>query len=254
MPYSHRFRVFENCDSASAQVAAEIAQLIRERAILGRHVVLGLPAGKTPVPLYEELIYLHREESLSLANVVTFNLDEYIGLPASHPGSFRAFMQRTFFDHVDIPAENIHFLSGNVSRAEATSHCADYEHKIAAAGGIDFQILGIGRNGHIGFNEPGCMADSRTRPVTLFDMTRRDTARWFPGIERVPNRALTMGCGTILEARRIAVLAWGSRKSRIVRRAIQGPVTADVPASYLQAHPGAIFYLNSSAAACLKSK
>jgi glucosamine-6-phosphate deaminase len=254
MPYSSRFRVFENYDSASAQVAAEMAQLIRERATLGRTAVLGLATGKTPLPLYHELIYLHREEGLSFDNVVTFNLDEYHGLPDDHPASFRAVMQKTLFDHLDIRPENTHFLSGSIGKAGVASHCAGYERKIAAAGGIDFQILGIGRNGHIGFNEPGSAINSRTRMVELHDSTRRDAARTFRGIDNVPSHALTMGCGTILEARRIAMLAWGSRKSRIVCKAIKDPITPDLPASYLQNHSTTLYYLNPSAGTQVRRK
>ncbi len=246
-----RFRIFENPDSASAQVASEIALLIRERAALGRPAVLGLATGRTPVPLYEELIYLHREEGLSLANVVTFNLDEYLGLDATHPASFRTFMQRHLFDHVDIPPWNIHFLRGDVGQTEVPAHCRDYEEEISAAGGIDYQILGIGRNGHIGFNEPGTASDSLTSRVTLHETTRRDAAEEFGGLARVPVGALTMGCGTILGAGRIALMAWGAKKAGIVRKAILGPITPDVPASYLQSHPTAQAFLDPAAASSI---
>jgi glucosamine-6-phosphate deaminase len=253
MPKTSRYRVFENPDSACAQVASEIAQLIRERALLGRKVVLGLATGRTPLPLYEELIYQHREENLSFANVVTFNLDEYLDLPPGHPSSFRAYMRRNFFDHVDIPEENIHLLGGNLHDYQLARHCLAYEKKIRAAGGIDYQILGIGRSGHIGFNEPGTPSTSRTGKVELGEMTRNDAARDFgDDPESVPRRALTMGCGTILEARRIALLAWGTPKARIVRRAILGPRTAKVCASYLQRHPFAHYFLDQNSAALVR--
>ncbi len=254
MPKSIRYRVFENPDSASAQVAAEIAQLIRERATLGRTAVLGLATGQTPLPLYEELIYQHREEGLSLRNVITFNLDEYLGLESTHPESFRAYMQRHFFDHVDIPPANIRFLSGTTADRDVVAHCAAYEKQIKKAGGIDFQILGIGRSGHIGFNEPGTAIDAPTRRVELGELTREDAAETFGGLEHVPTHALTMGCGTILMARKIALLAWGSRKARIVRRALQGPVTSRVCASYLQNHRKAQFFLDPPAASVLPQK
>ena len=246
-----RFRVFDNPDSARAQVASEMAGLIRERAALGRTVVLGLASGKSPLPLYDELIYLHREEGLSFQNVVTFNLGEYFGLRRDHPASFRSFMQRKFFDHVNLPSANIHFLSGELADPEIPAHCTAYEGKIQRAGGIDFQILGIGRNGHIGFNEPGSVAKSRTRQVQLNEMTRRDADPTFGGIENVPTHALTMGCRTILKARKIALLAWGSKKSSIVRRALENPVTPKVSASFLQTHPAAQFFLDVPAASLL---
>ncbi len=253
MPKTIRYRVFENPDSASAQVAGEIAQLIRERALLGRKVVLGLATGRSPLPLYEELIYQHREERLSFANVVTFNLDEYVGLSRSHPSSFHTFMRTHFFDHVDIPAKNIHFLSGTTPEAKVAAHCEAYEELIEKHGGIDYQILGIGRSGHVGFNEPGSSIVSRTRLVELSEMTRNDNARDFGDLpEDVPRQALTMGCGTIMEARKIALLAWGSGKASVVRRAIQGRVTSKVCASYLQKHPAACFYLDQPAASLLK--
>jgi glucosamine-6-phosphate deaminase len=254
MPKSIRYRVFENPDSASAQVAVEIAHLIRERATLGRTAVLGLATGQTPIPLYDELIYQHREEGLSLKNVITFNLDEYLGLGPTHPASFRSYMQQHLFDHVDIPDKNIRFLSGDIADENVASHCAAYEKQINTAGGIDFQILGIGSNGHIAFNEPGTAATSRTRRVMLRETTREDAAETFEGLENVPTEALTMGCATILRARKIAMLAWGSKKARIVRRALQGPVTPRVCASYLQNHPNTQFFLDPMAASVLRKK
>ena len=252
MHQHHRFRVFESPDSASAQVASEIAWLIRERAALGRTAVLGLATGKSPLPLYSELIYLHREEGLSFQNVVTFNLDEYLGLKSGHPASFQAFMRRTLFDHVDIPHSHIHFLASDLDDAAIPGHCDAYEQQITAAGGIDFQVLGIGRNGHIGFNEPGTTINSRTRQVQLDTLTRQDAGPEFHGIANVPTHALTMGCGTILEARRIALLAWGSKKSRIVRRSLQSPMAPKISASFLQSHVGAQFILDLPAASLLQ--
>lgn len=255
MPKTIRYRVFENPDSASAQVAGEIAQLIRERALLGRPVVLGLATGRSPLPLYEELIYQHREERLSFANVITFNLDEYVGLSRNHPTSFHSYMRRNFFDQVDIPAKNIHFLSGTTPEMKLNAHCEAYEDLIEKHGGIDYQILGIGRSGHVGFNEPGSSVVSRTRVVELGEMTRNDNARDFGDkLQDVPKKALTMGCGTIMEARKIALLAWGSAKASVVRRAIEGRVTSKVCASYLQKHESACFYLDQPAASLLKKQ
>ena len=249
-----RYRVFENPDSASAQVAAEIVQLIRERAALGRTVVLGLAAGPTLQPLYAELIYQHREEALSLRNVITFNLDEYVGLDAGHPTSFRACMQRHFFDHVDIPRANIRFLSGMVSEHDAKSHCTAYEKQITKVGGIDFQVVGIGRSGHLGLNEPGTPAHALTQRIELGELTRGDMAKTSDGLANIPTHALTMGCGTILKARKVALLAWGSNTARVVRSAIQGPVTSRVCASYFQNHRGTQFFLDPPAASVLRMK
>ncbi|MEO5916984.1 MAG: 6-phosphogluconolactonase [Luteolibacter sp.] len=246
-----RFRIFENPDSASAQVAAEMALLIRERATLGRNAVIGFSTGKTPLPLFEELIYLYREEGLSFRNVISFNLDEYLGLKTDHPANIRNFMQRNLFDHIDIPQGNIHFLRGELSSGKIKAHCVAYEKEITDAGGIDFQILGIGRNGHIGFNEPGTPMNSRTSRVILGDTTREDAVPDFGAIENVPIHAVTMGCGTILEARKIILMAWGLKKSRVVRRAIIGPVTPKVTASYLKTHPAAQVFLDQAAASVL---
>jgi glucosamine-6-phosphate deaminase len=246
-----KYRVFETPESACVQVASEMALLIRERAILNRTAVFGLTTGKSTVPLYQELIYLHREERLSFQNVITFNVDEYRGLEAAHPSSSRAFMQREFFDHVDIPPQNIHFLSGMTSALDAPAFCSAYESRIAAVGGIDYQILGIGRNGHIGLNEPGTPINARTRMVKLHETTRTGIAVKFGGIESAPTHALTMGCGTILEARRIALLAWGARKNRVVKRAMNEPISSKTCASYLQTHSHASVYLDVPASLVL---
>lgn len=252
MPSAPRYRIFSIRDSACAQIAAEIALLIRDRAALGHTAVLGLIAGKTPLPLYQELIYLHREERLSFQNVVTFNLDEYLGLDSSHPAGFRSFMQRSLFDHIDIPPANIHFLSTSVADVRAFAHCACYEAKIARAGGIDYQILCMGRLGEIGFIEPGIPLDSRTHRVLLSERLRQDAVDAFGGIAKVPTHAITMGYGTILEAGKVVILAWGTVKSRGVRRALEGPVTDKVGASCLKTHPAAQFFLDGPAASRLK--
>lgn len=225
--------------------------LIRERAAEGLPAVLGLATGGTPLPLYRELVRLHRQEGLSFRHVVTFNLDEYLGLGRDHPESYWAFMHRHLFDHVDILPENIHLPSGTVAPGEVDAHCAAYDAAIAAAGGIDFQILGIGRTGHIGFNEPGTPIDARTLRIHLDEITRRDAAPAFGGLDQVPVEAITMGCGTILEARRIALMAWGPNKAEIVRQAVEGPVTDQVSASFLQTHANASFYLDAEAASKL---
>jgi len=243
--------VFEDRLAAARAVAAEVAGLIRTRQSEGRTVVLGLATGSTPVGLYAELVRLHREEHLSFAHVITFNLDEYRGLPAGHPLSYRQFMRRHLFDHLDLPAARIHLLDGSVPDGEVEAHCRDYEEKIRAAGGIDLQVLGIGGNGHIGFNEPGSDRSSRTRAVALAPLTRRDAAGDFGGEEHTPCSALTMGVGTILEARRIVLMAWGRHKAGPVHAALEGEITAQVPASFLQEHGQAQFVLDSAAATAL---
>jgi glucosamine-6-phosphate deaminase len=240
-------RIFPASADAARELGAEVRRLIEERAAAGGHVVLGLATGSTPVPFYRELIRLHREEGLSFANVHTFNLDEYYGLAPDHPESYARFMREQLFDHVNIPAENIHIPSGTVPSEQVFAHCNDYEKKIDGLGGIDLQILGIGRTGHIGFNEPGSSRDSRTRRITLDRVTRQDAAADFRGEENVPRFAITMGVGTILKARRLVLMAWGENKAAIVARAVEGPVTEAVSASFLQTHDNARFYVDEGA-------
>jgi len=243
--------VFESPQAAAKALAAEFSELIRSRANAGKTAVLGLATGSSPLPFYAELIRLHQEEGLSFQNVVTFNLDEYAGLPRDHKESYWHFMHSHLFDHIDILAENIHLPSGTVPDSEIRAHCAEYEQAIADAGGIDFQILGIGRTGHIGFNEPGSPKNSRTRAITLDQITREDAAPAFGGVENVPTSAITMGCGTILSARKIVLMAWGEKKAAIVKQAVQGPVNDIVSASFLQEHADARFFLDTAAASTL---
>src|SRR5580700_9870678 len=240
--------VFQSSDNAVRVVAASIAVLIRGRRDEGRSVVLGLATGSTPVKLYRELIRLHRDDGLSFQNVVTFNLDEYYGLPPHHPESYRYFMEVQLFNHLDIPQDHVHVPDGRIPRSEVFAYCQEYERKILAAGGIDIQILGIGRTGHIGFNEPGSGMDSRTRMVALDRLTRRDAARDFRGQENVPAYAITMGVGTILQAKELVLLAWGESKAAILRAAIEGPQTETVPASFLQRHSNCRSYIDEAAA------
>jgi len=244
--------VFESPEAACRQLAADIASFIRSNDARHRPTVLGLATGNTPLPLYRELIRLHREEGLSFRNVTSFNLDEYVGLERDHPQSYRSFMHRHLFDHIDLPAQNIHLPPGGVLTDQIPARCTAYEASIAQAGGIDLQILGIGRTGHIGFNEPGTHIDSRTQMIELDAVTRQDAAPTFGGIANVPTHAITMGCGTILAARQIALLAWGSNKAAIVRKAIEEPVTDQVSASFLQTHRAATFFLDRAAAAALR--
>ena len=232
-------------------VAQTIANLIRERNSFGQHAVLGLPTGSTPVGIYRELIRLHREEGLDFSGVVTFNLDEYYGLERDRLQSYHRWMFETFFDHVNIRPENIHIPDGSVPLEDVEDHCRRYEEAIERAGGIDLQLLGIGRNGHIGFNEPFSVRHSRTRLATLDPITRKDAASDFFSEENVPTTALTMGIGTILDARKVILLALGEHKAGIIREAVEGPLADRVPASYLREHPDTSFLLDRAAAAQL---
>ena len=232
-------------------VAARIATIIGEKTSGGGHAVLGLATGSTPVSVYRELIRLHRDEGLSFAGVVTFNLDEYCPMDPGSIHSYHRFMWENLFSHVDIHPHNVHIPSGALPRDEVPAFCEAYEAAIRAAGGIDFQLLGIGKTGHIGFNEPGSGARSRTRLITLDTVTRRDAAADFFGEDNVPREAITMGVATILEAREIAILATGEHKADIVRRAVEGEVDTEVAATFLQRHPRTTFYLDGAAAAGL---
>jgi glucosamine-6-phosphate deaminase len=232
-------------------LAGEVANLIRTRQGEGKNVVLGLATGSTPVPFYRELIRLHREEGLSFNNVISFNLDEYHGLAPDHRESYTRFMREQLFDHIDIAKENINIPDGTVSLDAVYESCMDYEKRIEDAGGIDLQILGIGRTGHIGFNEPGSSRDSRTRMITLDRITRRDAAADFLGEANVPRHAITMGVGTILAARRIVLMAWGGNKAEIVQEAVEGPVSDRVSASFLQEHDNATFLIDKAASSRL---
>ncbi len=241
-------RTFPSPEAACAEVAREIAALIRQRASENKTAVLGLATGSTPLGLYAELIRLHREEGLSFQNVVTFNLDEYFPIERENDQSYFHFMHQQLFNHVDINPANINIPSGTVAPDKVSAACKAYEQKIRDAGGIDIQILGIGRTGHIGFNEPGSTRDSRTRRIDLDPITRQDAAKNFGGEDKVPHHAVTMGVASILDARKIFILAWGNGKAPIVKKAVEGPVTEDVTASFLQKHPDTVFILDEAAA------
>src|SRR5512134_2760468 len=232
-------------------VARRIAAVIQERRAAGARPVLGLATGSTPIGVYRELIRLHREEGLSFRDVVTFNLDEYYPMSPDSIHSYRRFMRENLFDQIDIAPENTHVPDGTVPRADVAAMAAGYEAAIRAAGGIDFQLLGIGKTGHIGFNEPGSGVESRTRLIQLDVITRKDASADFFGEEYVPREAVTMGVATILEAREIAILATGEHKAGIVRRAVEGEADTAVAATFLQRHPAATFYLDPAAAAGL---
>ena len=232
-------------------VANRIATLVRERAAANQKAVLGLATGSTPIGVYRELIRMHREEGLSFAHVVTFNLDEYYPMARESIHSYHRFMWENLFAHIDVKRENVHIPDGMASRESVDEEARRYEDAIRRAGGIDLQILGIGKTGHIGFNEPGSGVDSRTRLVHLDAVTRRDAAADFFGEDFVPREALTMGVATILEAREIAILATGEHKASIVRRAVEGEVDVEVAATFLQSHANTTFYVDRAAAADL---
>ncbi|MCS7016854.1 MAG: glucosamine-6-phosphate deaminase [Gemmatales bacterium] len=243
--------VFHTSSEASRHVALMIAALIRTNNSASRPTVLGLPTGSTPVGMYRELIRMHQEEGLDFSRVITFNLDEYYPMPASDPHSYHAWMWENFFRHINIRPENVHIPDGTVPLEHVEEYCAEYEEKIRRAGGIDLMVLGIGRTGHIGFNEPGSTRTSRTRLVTLDPVTRRDAASGFFGEENVPHQAITMGVGTILDAKKIVLLAFGEHKAEIVRGAVEDEPSEAVPASHLQKHLDATFILDEAAAAQL---
>lgn len=240
--------VFPTSAQAARHVALMIESLIRQNNSAGRPTVLGLPTGSTPVGLYRELIRLHREAGLDFSRVVTFNLDEYYPMQPDDPHSYRRWMKETLFQHVNINPNNINIPDGTIAPEEVEDYCTRYEQKIRRAGGIDLQVLGIGRTGHVGFNEPGSTRTSRTRLVTLDPVTRRDAASAFFGEQNVPHQALTMGVGTILEAKRIVLLAFGEHKAPIVQKAVEGSMTDAITASFLQQHPDATFLLDEAAA------
>ncbi len=243
--------VFRNSNEASRHVALVIENLIRQNNSAGRPTVLGLPTGSTPVQLYRELIRRHREGGLDFSRVVTFNLDEYYPMPPDDPHSYHRWMYETFFNHVNIAPQNVHIPDGMTALEDAEDSCVGYEQAIRRHGGIDLLILGIGRTGHIGFNEPGSTRTSRTRKVTLDPVTRRDAAGDFFGEENVPHQALTMGVGTMLEAKKILIMAFGEHKAPIVQKAVECPMTDSIAASFLQQHADTTFILDGPAAAQL---
>ncbi len=240
--------VFKTNNEAARHAAIIVERLIRENNSAGRPTVLGLATGSTPVGLYRELIRLHKEEKLDLSNLITFNLDEYYPIQKDDVHSYNRWMHETFFQHTNIKPHNIHIPDGTLPKDSVEDYCLQYETAIRKVGGIDIQILGIGRTGHIGFNEPGSTRSSRTRMVTLDPVTRRDAASGFFGEENVPHQAITMGVGTILEARKIIIMAFGEHKAPIVQKAIENPQTDAIAASFLQNHPDTLLILDQAAA------
>ena len=242
---------FKNSNEASLLIAREICDLIKSKQEKKKNCVIGFATGSSPTKVYQEIIRIHKEESLSFYNVIAFNLDEYYPIEKDDNNSYHHFMNENLFDHIDIPKENINIPSGEISEKEIKKFCSSYEKKIDKNGGIDIQLLGIGRTGHIGFNEPGSHLKSETRIITLDHITRVDAAPSFFGIENVPRKAITMGIGTVKNAKRIVLLAWGVNKSKVIKKTIEGEISADVPATYLQEHGNTTFILDEEAAANL---
>jgi len=243
--------VYANPEEASIAVANRIATIIREKQQKGEQAVLGLATGATPIKVYNELVRLHQQEGLSFKNVITFNLDEYYPMQPDAEQSYVTFMNQRLFNHIDIDKNNIHIPDGTLPLEEIHNYCLNYEKMITELGGLDLQILGIGRTGHIGFNEPGSAPNSGTRLVTLDDLTRRDASRDFGGKENVPTKAITMGIGTIFKAREIILMAWNQKKAEIVHKAVEGSISAEVPATYLQLSENVEFILDKDAASDL---
>ncbi len=243
--------IFSDSDLASKSVAKEIADLIRKNNQAGKPSVLGLATGSSPKKVYQELIRIHREEGLSFKDVITFNLDEYHPMEPDSIQSYVRFMKEQLFDHVDIPVTNYHLPDGTLSLEKIPEFCRDYESKIERLGGFDYYLLGIGRNGHIGFNEPGSTINSKTRLMTLDIATKIDASPDFGGLQKVPKKAITLGIDSIMKSKKIVLLAWGEHKAESVAKAVEGTVTSDIPASYLQLHPNASFILDETAASML---
>lgn len=240
--------IFKSSDIASKIVAQEIASIIREKQSKNKNCILGLATGSSPIKVYEELIRLHQEEGLSFYNVITFNLDEYYPMEKDNVESYHYFMQENLFKYIDMNPENVHIPDGMIAQENLDQYCLSYEKAILEAGGLDFQLLGIGRTGHIGFNEPGSHSNSGTRSITLNHITRVDASASFLGINNVPRRAITMGIGTIKKAKRIVLLAWGENKASIIKETIEGDISSQVPATYLQIHNNTTFVMDTEAA------
>ncbi|MBP6758797.1 MAG: glucosamine-6-phosphate deaminase [Flavobacterium sp.] len=243
--------VFENSTSASIAVAKEIEALIRVKQENNESCVLGLATGSSPKGLYAELVRLHKEEGLSFRNVISFNLDEYYPMEPDSINSYVRFMKELLFDQVDILPENIHIPDGTLTKEQIADFCADYETKIEALGGIDLQILGIGGNGHIGFNESGSLQNSKTRLVALDHITRVAASGDFSGLNNTPRTAITLGVKKIMEAKQVILMAWGEGKSNIIKASVEGTVTNQIPASFLQEHQNAVFVLDKEASSKL---
>ena len=238
--------VYGDSADASKYVAEEIADLIRDKASKGEYAVLGLATGSSPIKVYQNLVNMHNE-GLSFKNVITFNLDEYFPIQPASQQSYVRFMNEHLFDHIDIDKKNIHIPDGTIAAEEVRAYCLSYEVRIQEAGGIDLQLLGIGRTGHVGFNEPGSSLQSKTRIVRLDRITRLDAASDFYGVDDVPQKAITMGVGSIMAAQKVVLLAWGEGKSHIIKATVEGDIKESVPATFLQNHDNCEFILDEAA-------
>ena len=238
----------KNYEDLSKQAAEIVKQAIQEKL----NLVLGLATGSTPIGLYQKLIQMHKENVLDFSKIITFNLDEYLGLPSNHSQSYHYYMKENFFDNINIDSKNIHIPDGETKNVKV--FCKDYEQDIQNVGGIDLQILGIGSDGHIGFNEPGTLFNSRTHLAKLAQSTIKDNSRFFEKEEDVPKFAITMGVQTIFEAKKILLLASGENKAISIAKALEGPITSQITASILQKHQDAIVILDEKAASKLKRK
>lgn len=243
--------IFSDSKNASKIVANEIATLIKKKQKNNQNCVLGLATGSSPISVYNELVRMHKEDGLSFFNVISFNLDEYFPMKKDDIQSYHHFMNEHLFSHVDIKPENIFIPDGDISENEINDYCQSYDEKISKLGGIDFQLLGIGRTGHIGFNEPGSNYDSLTRRIHLNYITRNDARKSFYGIENVPTTAITMGIKTIRKSKRIVLLAWGQNKSSVIKKAIENEIDSNIPASFLQKHRNVTFVLDNSSSSNL---
>ena len=244
--------IFEDSNKASYKVAKEIVDTMLQKQRQGKNFVLGLATGSTPIKVYEYLVEFHQKQNVSFYNVITFNLDEYYPMTPDSIHSYVRFMNEHLFDHLDIKKEHIHIPDGRLKGSENTrAFCEDYEQKIEAFGGIDLQILGIGRTGHIGFNEPGSIISSKTRMVRLDRVTKLDAASDFFGLEHVPQRAITMGVGTIMAAKKVTLMAWGEGKAKIIKEAVEGSIRETIPATFLQQHQNCNYVLDEAAASQL---
>ncbi len=241
--------IYEDAGTAAIEIAKQVRDVIVEKQQAGQPAVLGLATGSSPTRVYDELVRMHQQDGLSFSNVVAFNLDEYYPMQPEQLQSYVLYMKEYLFDHIDIDPANTHVPDGTIPIEEIGEYCAAYEERIASLGGIDLQLLGIGGTGHIGFNEPGSREQSRTRLITLDKITRVAAASDFFGEEFVPRRAITMGVETILSSRKIILMAWGEGKANVIRRAVEGSITDQVPATFLQNHEGAQIIVDQAAAA-----
>lgn len=244
-------KVYPNADDASVYVADRIAQLVKLKQEQGQFAILGLATGSTPKGVYRELVRMHQNEGLSFQNVITFNLDEYYPMHPIDNQSYMAFMKQHLFDHIDIPSHHIHVPDGTLALHEIQNYCDLYERKIADFGGLDMQLLGIGRSGHIGFNEPGSLQTSLTRLVQLAAITREDASADFGGQDKVPTQAITMGIQTIVQAKQILLLALSESKAEIIKKAIKGEMSSAIPATFLQQLTHVEYILDQKSASLL---